>query len=89
MTQFLKRFWLEKQAETLPEYALLLILISLTALAGIKGVATTINHYYSRTSSQVAAVSGHPSITTNLQSADNRINSEDTFTRKEKMPPQN
>jgi len=89
MTHFLKRLWPEKQAEALSEYALLLILISLTVLAGVKGVATTIDHFYSNMSSQVAATGSHQSITTSLDSDENAVKVEDSSTRKDKKPSPN
>ncbi len=62
MTQFLKRLWLEEEAQSLTEYALLLALISLTAVTALGGLASGINNAYSKASTRVVAASGGPSL---------------------------
>lgn len=89
MTQFLRRLWLEKQAEALSEYALLLILICLTVLAGAKGVATTIDHFYSDTSSHMASIGSHLSAAAGLATGGNAVETTDPSTRKDKKRSQN
>lgn len=43
MKRLLKILWMEDKAENMPEYALLLFLVSLTAVSAMGGVATTVN----------------------------------------------
>jgi Flp pilus assembly pilin Flp len=55
MTELLKRLWPEEQAEGLFEYALLLLLVSMTAVTAVGGLASAINNYYSSASTRVEA----------------------------------
>lgn len=41
--KFLKTIWTEDKAENMPEYALLLFLVTLTAVSAMGGVATKLN----------------------------------------------
>ena len=43
MKILLKTIWTEDKAENMPEYALLLFLVSLTAVSAMGGVATRVN----------------------------------------------
>ncbi|HET9180189.1 MAG TPA: hypothetical protein VFQ24_17675 [Terriglobia bacterium] len=43
MKRILKTIWTEDKAENIPEYALLLFLVTLTALSTMGGVATKVN----------------------------------------------
>jgi pilus assembly protein Flp/PilA len=52
----LKRLWTEEEAQDLTEYALLMVLISLVAIASMKTVGTTISNVFSN-----AAVNLSPS----------------------------
>jgi len=62
MTQFLKRLWLEEEAQDLFEYALILFLISLIVVTAMGGLAARINHAYSNASTRVAAADNGPSL---------------------------
>ena len=55
--QLLKRLWPEEEAQNLPEYALLLLLISLTAVTAMGNLATTLSNAYAGASTHVAAAS--------------------------------
>jgi len=55
MKQFLKRVWPEEEAQDLSEYALLLFLVSLTAITIIGNLTTTITKAYSGATTQVSA----------------------------------
>ena len=43
MKRFLARLWKEEEGQDLVEYALLLVLLSLAAIAALGGLATAIN----------------------------------------------
>jgi len=62
MIQFLMRLWSEQEAQNLPEFALLLFLVCLTAVSAMGGVATKVDSMYSNVSTQVVAVS-NPALT--------------------------
>jgi pilus assembly protein Flp/PilA len=47
MTELLKRLWQEEEGQDLTEYALLLVLIALAAIAGMNTLATAINAVFS------------------------------------------
>lgn len=47
MTELLKRLWQEEEGQDLTEYALLLVLIALAAIAGMNTLATAINSVFS------------------------------------------
>ncbi|HXH50400.1 MAG TPA: hypothetical protein VNM47_13745 [Terriglobia bacterium] len=62
MTQFLKRIWYEDEAQNLPEYALLLILVCMTAVTAMNGLATRVNKICSSASTQMAVASSKPAV---------------------------
>ena len=43
MKRILKTFWKEDKAENMPEYALLLFVVTLTAVSAMGSVATQLN----------------------------------------------
>jgi pilus assembly protein Flp/PilA len=47
MTQLLKRLWKEESGQDLTEYALLVVLLALAAVAGMNGLASSINGVFS------------------------------------------
>ena len=47
MKQLAKRLWLEEQADGLFEYALILLLVSMTAVTTVRSFALTVSGYYS------------------------------------------
>ncbi len=55
MAELLKRLWPKEQAEGLSEYALLLLLISLTAVTATGGLVSAISNCYSSASTAVQA----------------------------------
>ena len=62
MTQCLIRIWTEERGESLPEFALLLVLVCLTAVSAVGGVATRVDTMYSSVSTHVVAAS-NPALT--------------------------
>ena len=62
MTQFLKRLWPEEEAQDLSEYALLLFLVSLTAITVIGRLGSKIAHVYSGASTQMTAATSRASL---------------------------
>jgi Flp pilus assembly pilin Flp len=62
MTQCLKRLWTEEKGESLPEFALLLFLVCLTAVSAMGGVATKVDSMYYNVSTHVA-VAANPALT--------------------------
>ncbi len=57
MAELLKRLWPKEQAEGLSEYALILLLVSLTAFTAAGGLVSAINNYCSTASTAVEAAS--------------------------------
>lgn len=55
MTQFLLNLWSEQEGQNVPEFALLLFLVCLTAVSAMGGVATKVNSMYSNASTHVLA----------------------------------
>ena len=53
MTELLKRLWHEEEGQDLTEYALLLVLIALAAIAGMNTLATAINSVFSAAASNL------------------------------------
>ena len=53
MTELLKRLWQEEEGQDLTEYALLLVLIALAAIAGMNTLATAINSVFSAAASNL------------------------------------
>lgn len=47
MMELMKRLWKEEEGQDLTEYALLLVLIALAAVAGMNTLATAINSVFS------------------------------------------
>lgn len=62
MMRLLKRLWPEEEGQGLSEYALLLFLVSLTAVTAMGGLATRLSTAYTSTSTHVAAASQGPSL---------------------------
>lgn len=62
MTRLLKRLWPEEQAESLYEYTLFLVLVSLTAVTAMNGLASRINSFYSGASMRVETSSRSASL---------------------------
>lgn len=58
MIRPLNKLWNDQRGANAAEYALLLLLISLIALAGMRGVTTNLGHAYTRASSQVLPTPG-------------------------------
>ncbi len=57
MTELLKRLWQEEEGQDLTEYALLLVLIALAAIAGMNTLATAINSVFTNAASNLATSS--------------------------------
>ena len=55
MRNLLKRLWYEESGQDLTEYALLLTLIALAAIASTGAVAKTINNVFSNAEGQVTS----------------------------------
>jgi Flp pilus assembly pilin Flp len=55
MKNLLKLLWQEEKGQDLTEYALLLALIALGAIASMKTIASTINGVYASAASKIAA----------------------------------
>ena len=49
------RLWKEEEGQDLTEYALLLVLIALAAVAAMKGLSTSINGVFSTASASLTA----------------------------------
>lgn len=62
MTQFPKRLWHEEEAQNLPEYALLLFLVCLTAVTAMGSLATRVNSICSNVSTHVAVATRSASL---------------------------
>jgi len=62
--QLLKRLWTEERGQSLSEYALLLLLVSLIVVAGMKGLASGVDHAYMKASTRIIAAGNTESITT-------------------------
>jgi Flp pilus assembly pilin Flp len=62
MTKFLTRLWGEQEGQNLPEFALLLVLVCLTAVSAMGAVAVEVNSLYSNVSTHVTTVS-NPALT--------------------------
>jgi pilus assembly protein Flp/PilA len=57
MKQMLRRLWKEEQAQDLTEYALLLVLIALAAVATMKTLAGAINAVFSNAATSLSTAS--------------------------------
>jgi Flp pilus assembly pilin Flp len=62
MRQFLKRLWVEDEGQNLPEYALLLILVSLTAVSTVGRMAAKVNNICSNASTHMSAPASQPAL---------------------------
>jgi Flp pilus assembly pilin Flp len=54
MKQMLRRLWKEEQAQDLTEYALLVVLVALGAIAGMTTLANAINSVFSKAAGNLA-----------------------------------
>lgn len=54
-TQMLYRLWKDESGQDLTEYALLLVLIALAAIAAINGIATSIENVFNSASSNLSS----------------------------------
>ncbi len=57
MTELLKRLWHEEEGQDLTEYALLLVLIALAAIAGMNTLATAINSVFTNAATNLTVSS--------------------------------
>jgi Flp pilus assembly pilin Flp len=55
MKSILRRLWSEEKGQDLTEYALLLVLLSLAAVATLGSLASTIQNVFSNASSNLSA----------------------------------
>lgn len=62
MTLLLKRLWHEQQAQGLSEYVLLLVLVSLTAVTAMGGLASRVNTVYSQASTRMNVATSSASL---------------------------
>jgi pilus assembly protein Flp/PilA len=57
MKNLFLRLWKEEEGQDLVEYGLLLVLVSLAAIAGMKGLATAINSSFGSAAANLTAAS--------------------------------
>ena len=57
MKNILLRLWREEEGQDLVEYGLLLVLVSLSAIAGMSGLASAINSAFGSASANLTAAS--------------------------------
>jgi Flp pilus assembly pilin Flp len=62
MIKFLKSLWVKQEGQNLPEFALLLVLICLTAVSAMGAVAVEVNSLYCNVSTHVTSAS-NPALT--------------------------
>jgi pilus assembly protein Flp/PilA len=55
MKQFLQRLWRDDAGQDLTEYALLVVLIALAAVASMKALATAISNVYSNAATNLTS----------------------------------
>ena len=55
MRKFWKRLWFEEDGQDLTEYALILVLISLVAIAALRVIGSTVSNIFSTTTSNLTA----------------------------------
>jgi pilus assembly protein Flp/PilA len=55
MKQLLQRLWRDETGQDLTEYALLVVLIALAAVASMKALATAISNVYSNAASNLTS----------------------------------
>jgi pilus assembly protein Flp/PilA len=53
MNQLLRRLWNDEEGQDLTEYALLLVLIALAAIASVKGLAGSIENVFNNASANL------------------------------------
>jgi len=58
MKRLLARLWRDDEAQDLAEYALLLTLLALGAIATLRGVATTVNDVLQNAASKIGNAAG-------------------------------
>ena len=68
MAEFLSRLWAEEVAQDIAEYALLLFMISMTAVSAVNGLAAKVNSVCSTTSMHMTVATGSASLTGNSPS---------------------
>lgn len=62
MALLLRKLWPEEEAQGLSEYALLFLLIVLTAVTAMGGLASSVDNVYSDASAHVRAATNSPSL---------------------------
>ncbi len=55
MNQLMRRLWQDEAGQDLTEYALLLVLIALAAIASVNGLAGSIENVFNNASSNLAS----------------------------------
>ena len=60
MKEVLKRLWIEESGQDLTEYALLLVLIALVAVAAVQGLATAVSTAYTNAAVKLTGVTPAP-----------------------------
>lgn len=63
MRQFLKRLWREERGESIPEYALLVVLICLTAISTVGKMAAKVNNICANASTQMSVSNNNSALT--------------------------
>jgi pilus assembly protein Flp/PilA len=58
MKDLLARLWAEENGQDLTEYALLLALLALGAIATVRTLATTVNNVFENSASNIATAAG-------------------------------
>ena len=61
MPQWLTRFWTEERGQNVTEYALLLMLVCLTAISTVSGMAAEVNNICSNASTHMSISTSYPS----------------------------
>ncbi len=57
MNNLLKRLWKEEEGQDLTEYALLMVLIALVAIASMKTLGTTVSNVFSNAAANLTTAS--------------------------------
>jgi Flp pilus assembly pilin Flp len=58
MKDLVARLWAEENGQDLTEYALLLALLALGAIATVRALATTVNNVFQNSASNIATAAG-------------------------------
>jgi Flp pilus assembly pilin Flp len=58
MKDLVARLWSEENGQDLTEYALLLALLALGAIATVRSLATTVNNVFQNSASNIATAAG-------------------------------